>query len=366
MDGGSSGEGAFFKGDTEPESAIEEYGGHGNFSHFEQEQKVKAPTETQAVRSPQQKRARIPKTLLSLPNALLASIFQALDNHTDVYSLAATNSHMHDILTCYKLDILISATPKPLATLLAASSSSLSSSYTPSLSLSENSIYDSISSYFAAIRYHTAICQRIKSLIRTHCRFFLSKHLLTPSSPSDEIAFDGALHHLWAFSLIFNSSKRLSTSTDDVSAQSHWLRQLNLSMRQLKDILEVYQCIGVLLCPLTEDLRAAVQAGVIDVLPVRADMETALELWVMQLQTLELGKIVRVLEMADEKFSGEDRWSEVQSSGLAGITAGENRRMWLKCAVGEVYKELQDLERRSIVPRKGVWGQTISYMSDMN
>lgn len=90
-------------------------------------------------------------------------------------------------------------------------------------------------------------------------------------------------------------------------------------------------------------------------------METALEMWVMQIQTLPLGRIVGVLERAENEEVGEV-WREVERMGLAMEKGGKSRRMWLKQAVGAVFEELMKEERKRLLKKKwgeeGVWGET--------
>ncbi|TGZ81725.1 hypothetical protein EX30DRAFT_340590 [Ascodesmis nigricans] len=355
---GSSGfEDSFYDDDVEPDSAMSEFDYRASTVRFEQAQQLSFTSGRAALSAP---RPRTARTLLNLPTPILANVFKSLDNHTDVYSLAATHSHFYDLLTMYKFDILVATTPPALATILANSSSTV-----PFLPPGQ-SIYDSLQYYTAALRHHLQTCTTTKSLIREHCQNFLSKRLLHPPTPADDADFTIALYNLWAFSLDFPTCRRNSAWEADVAAQAQWLRRQKLTLQQLKDVLEVYECIGALLCPLTDDLRAAVQADVIEVQPVRADMESALELWVLQLQTLELGRIISVLEMAGDAYSTEERWTEVKKRGLAQVRVGDNRRMWLKCAVGEVAKELQMLERRGKVARKMVWGLTNSIMGPVD
>jgi hypothetical protein len=277
-------------------------------------------------------------TLLILPDAVLVNIFSHLPSAEAVTSLSHTHSHLHRIFTENTTEIITRVSSRELSPALYH----LISTY--------NMTYDTFAAYLATLEHIGTIVSTIKSAIRQRCSNFLSKHLLHSDG-----AFDSALLNMWSFSLHF--SERIG----DTPGQVAWLKSRHLDVQQLKDLLEIYQCIGVLLCPLTTDLELAVNAGVAE----RENCEDDAELWVVWLQTRELVTLWPVLVAEEEDEAA--RWDAVVQAGLWEWDRSGNRqrtrrnclRLYLKAAVGEVFKELSALERaRRGREKEGVWGET--------
>ncbi|KAI5847534.1 hypothetical protein BZA05DRAFT_405140 [Tricharina praecox] len=288
-------------------------------------------------------------TLLSLPAEILVRIFSGLPSASEIVSFSLTSPHLHRIFTENATSIISSAvgtTSPALRTLLS----------TPKLHPT------SFKEYSHAITTSIETASMLKSAIRARCKNFLSKHLLEASA-SDEKAFDDAIFHVWAFSLHF------SEALSNVAGQISWLKSRRLGMQQLRDLLEVYQCIGVLLCPLTTDLSLAVKAGVVPELGKHCvlEMEEGVELWVVYLQTLDLETLRPVIEAEEEDEAG--RWDAIVRQGLWRWHMAEHParktalRRFLKAAVGQVYAELSDIERKTRLQdkwgREGLWGENL-------
>jgi hypothetical protein len=286
-------------------------------------------------------------TLLRLPDSVLVNIFAQLPSEEAVAALSLTHSSLHRIFTENTTKIITRVASRELSPALRH----LISTY-------NNLTYPSFAAYESTLQQICLITSTIKSAIRQRCANFLSKHLLSPHNDDDDdaAAFDSALLHMWTFSLHF------SHLPSDTAAQISYLKSLHLSLQQLKDLLEIYQCIGVLLCPLTTNLELAVNAGVAE----RESCEEDAELWVVWLQTQELSTLWPVLVAREEDEAA--RWDAVVQRGLWEWDRSGNRgrgrrkglRLYLKGAVGEVYKELCEQERRGREKcgGEGVWGET--------
>lgn len=93
-------------------------------------------------------------------------------------------------------------------------------------------------------------------------------------------------------------------------------------------------------------------------------MENELEMWVLWMQTMELGTLQAVLEVGEEDEAG--RWDAVVEQGLAdrwegsGGKDGEGAlRRFLRGAVGVVYAEHSEAARKRAVEASWEgWGPT--------
>lgn len=296
-----------------------------------------------------------PATMTTLPAEILVRIFSHLASAPEVVSLALTSAHLHRVFaenSALIIGSVVRTTSPALRTLLA----------TPRMHTT------SFQGYIQTMTSVAETTSAVKSAIRTRCKNFLSKHLLSAAA-ADEAAFDDALFNVWTFSLRFSGAAAL----DDVAGQMAWLRSRRLGLQQLRDLLEVYQCIGAVLCPLTTDLSLAAKAGVVpDLGDDRVlEMEEGVELWVVYLQTLALDTLRPVVEAREEDEAG--RWDAIVRQGLwrwhiAHEPARKTAlRRYLKTAVGLVYAELSDIERRTRLREKSgregpcsgnVWGET--------
>ncbi|KAI5776621.1 hypothetical protein EDC01DRAFT_733028 [Geopyxis carbonaria] len=241
-----------------------------------------------------------PETLLSLPQEVLLKIFMHLPTTSSISTFSRVAKPLHKVYTSYE-NIILS---KPI------------SHHSPALHALAASL---VLPYPRAIKHCIMVAHQIRHLIRTRCNFF-------PDTPNTEVA----IYNIWHFSQIFLSSP----STP--STQASWLRSQCFSPLTLREMLEVYQSIGVLLCPLTTEVGAAVKAGAVaDLGPdMEAEMEEALELWVMGLQTLPLDLVLPVI--AIEEHATTERWDAVVRLGLVESTRGRDGRSFFRTAFGEV------------------------------
>ncbi|KAA8900480.1 hypothetical protein FN846DRAFT_892095 [Sphaerosporella brunnea] len=295
------------------------------------------------------------RVLLSLPEEVLFNIFVHLPTATEVTSLALAHPKLYRIFKANSAEIVSNVANRRLYPALRH----LLSAY--------GITHSSFSTYEATLKHFCTTTTSIKAAIRKRCSNFLSKHLLTPMSFHDDEAFDEAILNVWGFSVLFSSR------IGEKEAQVAWLKSRNFSIQELKDLLEVYQCIGVLLGPLTSDISLAVKAGVVEELGEGRQLETeeAVELWAVWLQTLDLQTLRPVIEVPEEDEAG--RWDAIVRAGLWRWNGKENRmrvrknmlRLHLKGAVGEVYKELSERERRGSLEEKwgpeSLWGATCEF-----
>jgi hypothetical protein len=302
--------------------------------------------ETVAEKEAEQRaRSKQAQTLLTLPPEILIQIFSLLPTLYDISTLAFSNSSLYNLFTANAMTILTTSVRK-----------------SPALHdlLAVWGLYPNFTDYAAAINQCTDTAASIKSCIRSQCKNFLSQHLLSPQTPGQENAFDDAIFNVWSF------CARFARTPGETEEQVSWLESRALGMPELRDMLEVYACLGVLLSPLTTDLSRAVKAGIIEELGVgqQAEIETreGLDLWIIHLQMQDMELIRPVFEVGEEDEAG--RWDAVVKNGLAEWSRDDDNalKLFLKGAVGRVYAELSDVERRRTLEARwgveGVWGET--------
>lgn len=195
---------------------------------------------------------------LDASDDILIHIFSHLDSLSSMESLSLAHPRFHTILVSNKLFILrgivhnISAPAFDLVELLKPKRAYTAKSY--------------MESYASSLD----IVHTIKALIQTRCRFFLNSGKMDFLNDGAERAFDNALYNIWAFCTIFRDRR------ESAERQMEWLRNFNSS--ELFDILEIWQCLGVLLRPLADSPELARKHGIIQGRPPPNDSEVILEL----------------------------------------------------------------------------------------
>ncbi|KAF8251659.1 hypothetical protein K440DRAFT_658723 [Wilcoxina mikolae CBS 423.85] len=283
------------------------------------------------------------QTLLTLPPEILIQIFSLLPTLHDMSTLAFSNSSLYNLFTANAMSIFTTSVRR-----------------SPALHdlLTFWGVYQNFIDYASAINQCLDTAGVIKSCIRSRCKNFLSQHLLSPQSAHQDHAFSSAIFNVWGF------CARFSRTPGETGEQVSWLKSRGLGMPELRDMLEVYACLGVLLGPLTSDLSLAVKAGVVEDLGVgrKTEMEEGMDLWVVYLQMQDMEVIRPIIEVGEEDEAG--RWDAVVKNRLAEWSRDDDNalRLFLKGAVGKVYAELSDVERRRTLETRwgveGVWGET--------
>ncbi|KAF8545166.1 hypothetical protein BDD12DRAFT_812239 [Trichophaea hybrida] len=280
--------------------------------------------------------------LLNLPTEILIQIFSLLPTLHDMLTFAFSNSSLYNLFIANAMSILTTFVRR-----------------SPALHdlLTFWGVYQNFTDYASAINQCLDTAGVIKSCIRSRCKNFLSQHLLSSQSAHQDHAFTSAIFNVWSF------CARFSRTPGETDEQVSWLKSRDLGMPELRDMLEVYACLGVLLTPLTSDLSLAVKAGVVEDLGAgrKTEMEEGMDLWVVHLQMQDMEVIRRVIEVGEEDEAG--RWDAVVKNRLAKWSRDDNAlRLFLKDAVGKVYAELSDVERRRTLEARwgveGVWGET--------
>jgi hypothetical protein len=173
-----------------------------------------------------------------------------------------------------------------------------------------------------------------------------------------EKAFDDALYNIWTFCTLFRDR------VDDVEAQMKWLRKFR-SM-ELLDMLEIWQCLGVLLRPLAECPRLALKHGIIQSRPPTSNNSKVileLEEWISYVQTRGLETLLPIVQWAEEEHT--QRYTIVVGKELH---KWERQRkipyaLFLKDAASKVYRELSLAEqpKHVAIPPTEIWGPTTDF-----
>lgn len=198
--------------------------------------------------------AQSPPPFLGASDDILIHIFSNLDSLSSMRSLALTHSRFRDVLAPNKLFILrgivhnISPSAQSLVELLKPTEACTAKSY------SEDYLFS------------LEIVGALKALIQSRCRFFLKSEKMDFQNRTAERAFEDALYNIWMFCIIFKNK------VEDVDKQMEWLRGFKLG--ELLDILEIWQCLGVLLRPLADSPELARKHGVIQNRPLSSNYST--------------------------------------------------------------------------------------------
>lgn len=176
-------------------------------------------------------------TLLTLPQPVIFQIFAYLPDSTSLLALSRTHPTLSGTFNLSPLAYLYDLAPPSLRSLLHLLHPS-----------------PDASTYLRASRTLTASAISLRDLMRTRCHPFLTPIL---QSPAGDQPFLDALHTITAFKHTFPSP-----TPTNIPAETNWLLQRNLSKDALRHILEVFQCVGMLLCPLAAQGGRAEAAGV--------------------------------------------------------------------------------------------------------
>lgn len=189
---------------------------------------------------------------------ILIHIFSHLDSLPSMESLSLAHPRFHTVLASNKLFIL-----RGIINNISAPASTL-------VELSKPSGAHTAKSYSESYASSIDVVHTIKALIQSRCRFFLTSGKMDFLNDRAERAFDDALYNIWIFCTLFRDRR------ESAERQMEWLR--GFGSMELLDILEIWQCLGVLLRPLAESTELARKYGIIQSrLPVN-DSEVILEL----------------------------------------------------------------------------------------
>lgn len=192
-------------------------------------------------------RSPLVSPFLNASDDILIHIFSHLDSPSSMESLGLANSRFHAVLTRNKLFIL-----RGIVNNTSPSAYCLVDFLNPGEPVSAKS-------YSENYAFSLEIVHAIKSLIQSRCRFFLTSDKMDFHNDRAEKAFDDALYNIWTFCTLFRDQ------VERVEKQMRWLRKF--SSMELLDILEIWQCLGVLLRPLIESPELARKHGVIQKRP---------------------------------------------------------------------------------------------------
>lgn len=203
---------------------------------------------------------------LNAPDDILIQIFHHLDSLSSMEALSLANPRFHRVFAQNKLFIL-----RGIVSNISASASCLVELLKP------NEAYTA-KSYSENYAFSLEVVHTIKSLIQSRCRFFLASGKLDFLNDRAEKAFDDALYNIWIFCTLFRDRM------GDLEEQMQWLRKFKST--ELLDMLEIWQCLGVLLRPLAESPNLARKHGIIQSRPTTSNNSKVL---------VELGKMPPLL-----------------------------------------------------------------------
>lgn len=201
---------------------------------------------------------------------ILIHIFSHLDSLSAMESLSHAHPRFHTVLASNRLFIL-----RGIINNISAPASGL-------VELLKPSETHTAKSYFESYTFSLDVVHTIKALIQSRCRFFLASGKMDFFNDRAERAFDDALYNIWTFCTLFRHRR------ESIERQMEWLRKFG-SM-ELFDILEIWQCLGVLLRPLADSPELARKYGIIQSRTPTNDSEVLLELGKRPLFELGLGK----------------------------------------------------------------------------
>jgi hypothetical protein len=207
----------------------------------------------------------------------------------------------------------------------------------------------------------------LKSLICDKCQSFLRPEILVAlasDDPVDMTRVDDALWRIWAFCKIFGCGKNRE---EDIVVQMDWLKGMNktlenapeyfasgneggLSAEQLFDMMELWNCLGVLLQPFEGRAIQAREFGIYENTDIRGGdidgEEAMLDEWYYYLLTLglptvlDLAALCRQADPSAFKLAQQHGWNEWEPPAFGGT-----RRNFLKEAASRVYENKQAQQR---------------------
>lgn len=195
---------------------------------------------------------------LDASDDILINVFSHLDSLPAMESLSLAHPRLHSILVSNKLFIL-----RGILHNVSPPASDLVESLKPSGTHTAKSYMENYTSSLEVVH-------AIKALIQTRCRFFLTSGKMDFFNDGAERAFDNALFSIWGFCMTFRDRRESGGS------QMAWLRRFGSS--EILDILEIWQCLGVLLRPLADSPELARKHGIIQNPPPSNDSEVISEL----------------------------------------------------------------------------------------
>lgn len=180
---------------------------------------------------------------LEASDDILIHIFSHLDSLSAMESLSLAHPRLHTILASNKLFIL-----RGIVNNISTSASSL-------VELLKPSGTHTAKSYIETYASSLDVVHALKALIQSRCGYFLALAKLDFLNDRAEKAFDNALYNIWIFCILFRDRRESS------ERQMEWLR--GFGTMELFDILETWQCLGVLLRPLADSTDLARKYGII-------------------------------------------------------------------------------------------------------
>lgn len=306
---------------------------------------------------------------LEASDDILIHIFSHLDSLPAMESLSLAHPRFRAILVSNKLFIHrgivnnISAPAASLVELLKPSGTHTAKSY--------------IESYASSLD----VVHALKALIQSRCRYFLTLGKLDFLNDRAERAFDDALYNIWIFCILFRDRR------ESAERQMEWLR--GFGSMELFDILETWQCLGVLLRPLADNTELARKYGIIQSRLPTNDSEVLSELgnnhllfcgwklreqrliapreyieeWISYVQTQGLDTLLPIVEWAESEHiqrytivvgKGLNRWRRQHKTPYS---------LFLKDTASKVYRELSLAEKPKNMDTSpvGSWGPTTDF-----
>lgn len=346
------------------ESLINEYQYQSPSSEYQYQSPTRAPPSP-----PITPRLMIDSPFLEASDDILIHIFSHLGSLSAMESLSLAHPRFHAILDSNKLFILrgivnnISAPASSLVELLKPSGTHTAKSY--------------IESYASSLE----VVHALKALIQSRCGYFLALAKLDFHNDRAEKAFDNALYNIWIFCILFRDRR------ESAERQMEWLR--GFGTMELFDILETWQCLGVLLRPLADSTELARKCGIIQSRLPANDSEVLLEMgnnppppprclcwklrliapreyieeWICYVQTQGLDTLLPIVEWAESDHV--QRYTIIIGKGLNRWRRQHKRpySLFLKDSASKVYRELSLAEKPKHMDTSpvGSWGPTTDF-----
>ncbi|KAH7392608.1 hypothetical protein BKA66DRAFT_510170 [Pyrenochaeta sp. MPI-SDFR-AT-0127] len=313
---------------------------------------------------------------------VILNIFRSLDHLEDLFATAVVNRGFYRVFKRHELELIKSTLRKmsppawefrelafPGHDLLHAEDLEMTrpeEEYTPS-------------TYLQLQKRDIQTVRAVKSQIKEQCQSFVRPEIsmaLVSEDPIESARVDNALWRIWTFCKIFGSGKGRE---EDIVAQMDWLKggllvhqptctfsimstdymndtlvgapecfakgnEGGLTAEQLFDMMELWNCLGVLLQGFEGRTAQARKAGIYDNTDVRGGdidgEETMLDEWCYYLLTfglstvLDLGSLCRQPDCFPFKLASEKGWANWRPPVFGGT-----RRNFLKEAASRVYED---------------------------
>ncbi|KAF2741149.1 hypothetical protein EJ04DRAFT_507558 [Polyplosphaeria fusca] len=311
---------------------------------------------------------------------VILSILQALESLDDLFAMAVLNKGFYDVYKRHELQLMKSILQKSSP----PAWEHREICYPGHDEVEEDDIPRREYTPTTYLRYYTRdmyIIAALKSLIKEKCQSFMRTELsiaLLSNDPAEAARVDDALWRIWTFCKIFGSGRGRE---DDIVAQMDWLKggelvhqktstysivatealdmnetlasapecfakgnEGGLTAEQLFDMMELWNCLGVLLQPFEGRTIQAREYGVFDPTDIRGGdidgEEVMLDEWYYYLLTLGLSAILDLTAPCRQSdpsafiLASENGWTDWKPPMFDG-----SRRSFLKEAAQRVYED---------------------------